>query len=479
MDSLFGPDDIAALLRSPADAAPAAAPKAASSVGGVKAYRELRFLIVEDQEASRKTLKMCIQSMGGFYVDMAVSHGDAIFRIKNRIPDIIVCDYILGDGRTGQQLLEELRYSELLPDRVVFLMVTAERSYEQVVSAVELTPDDYVIKPFSPDVLGLRIEKAVQKKLAFRNFYGFKEAKQLDQAVVELQEMLGRKQAKLYKYDILRCRAETLATMGRIDEAHSAYDEIILIHPFPWAKAGLARMLRLKDRLQDARNAIEDVIATSPNYFEAYDLKATICSEMGDFPEAMRTLEHVTQRTPRNWGRKRTLSTIALQSGEFERAAAVMKDVVDNDVVGSNSLQDSLALARCALASGDIEGAKTAMLAVSPAKLNDIDGAERIEFECVLAVVEGGDGAERFERIRRMIADLHEIPVQTAVDVVGAALAFSDRQMADQITERMMTGKQVRNAFQPLLGVYKSHDLEEPFRTIQKTAAKKRLHKTP
>ncbi|GEM_PF-1004417 len=472
MDLFLGSDEIATLLKDPEDN------KRASSTGkvGLATYKDLRFLVVEDQEASRKTLKMCIQSMGGFSIDMAVSHGDAIFRIKNKMPDIIVCDYILGDGRTGQQLLEELRNGAALPDRVVFLMVTAERSYEQVVSAVELTPDDYVIKPFSPEVLGLRIDKAVQKKLAFSSYYSFKESNLLDQAVAELNDMLKRPAAKNYKYEILRCRAETLANAERTDDALQAYREIIAIHPFPWAKAGLARMLRRKDMLQDARIAIDDVIAVAPNYFEAYDLKATICSEMGDYSEAQKTLEHVAARTPRNWSRKRTLSTVALHNGDFEKAAAVMREVVENDVVGSSSVADCLSMARCALAGGDIDAAKIAMLAVSQATINEIEGPERVEYECVLAVLEGQNGGpERFERIRRMIADLEEIPVQTAVDIVRASLAFYDRQMADRITEKMMVGKQVRHAFQPLLGIYKMHGMEEPFRAIQKQAAKKRL----
>lgn len=471
MDSFLGSDEIASLLESPKEGA-AAAPK-----GLPQPFKELRFLVIEDQEASRKTLKMCIQSMGGFHIDMAVSHGDAVFRIKNKVPDVIVCDYILGDGRTGQQLLEELRQEATLPDRVVFLMVTAERSYEQVVSAVELTPDDYVIKPFSPEVLGLRIEKAVLKKLAFRTFYSLKESNLLDQAVNELNDMLEREPAKPYKYEVLRCRAETLASAGRTEEAQRAYDQIIEIHPFPWAKAGLARMLRLKDRLLDARAAIEDVIAMSPNYFEAYDLKATICSEMGDYGEALKTLEHAAQRTPRNWSRKRTLSSVALHSGDAARAAAVMREVVANDAIRGNTLQDSLAMARCALAGGDVAAAKTAMLAVSPAQVGAMEGMERIEFECVLAVLEGPTGAGRFERIRRMIADQNDIPVQTSVDIVRAALAFCDRQMADRITERMLAGKQARHAFQPLLGIYKLNELEESFRNIQATAARKRLKK--
>lgn len=44
------------------------------------------------------------------------------------------------------------------------MMVTGEQSYEQVVSAVELVPDDYIIKPFSPDKLLLRLERIVAKK---------------------------------------------------------------------------------------------------------------------------------------------------------------------------------------------------------------------------------------------------------------------------------------------------------------------------
>ena len=476
MASFLDADAIASLLEEAKDGrSAAAAPKPTS-----QPFKELRFLVVEDQEASRKTLKMCIQSMGGFHIDMAVSHGDAIYRIKNRIPDVIICDYILGDGRTGQQLLEELRRTELLPDRVVFLMVTAERSYEQVVSAVELTPDDYVIKPFSPEVLGLRIEKAVMKKIAFRTFYSLKESNFLDQAVDELNDMLGREHNKAYKYDIMRCRAETLARAGRTDDAQDAYEKIIEIHPFPWAKAGLARMLRLKDRLQDARTAIEDVITMAPNYFEAYDLKATICSEMGDYGAALQTLEHAAERTPRNWSRKRSLSTVALHSGDAERAAEVMREVVANDVVANNSLQDSLAMARCALAGGDVETAKAVMLAVPQPKIDamhGMSGMEVIEFECVLSVIEGPAGASRFERIRRTIADQVKIPVETSVDIVRAAMAFCDQQMADRITEMMLASKQARHAFQPLLGVYKLNGVEASFRTIQDKAARRRLKK--
>ena len=49
------------------------------------------------------------------------------------------------------------------------MMVTGEQSYEQVVSAVELVPDDYIIKPFSPDKLVLRLDRIMAKKEFFRS----------------------------------------------------------------------------------------------------------------------------------------------------------------------------------------------------------------------------------------------------------------------------------------------------------------------
>ncbi len=440
-------------------------------------YKELRFLVVEDQEPSRKTLKMCIHAMGGFYVDVAVSYGDAMFRIRNNLPDIVLCDYILGEGRTGQQLLEELRRGRMLPDRVVFLMVTAERSYEQVVSAVELTPDDYVIKPFSPEILSLRLDKAVQKKYLFRSFYELRELEQYDDAIEELDWLIGQEQAKPYRYDVLRYRAETLAQAGRIVDAQRAYETIIETFPFPWAKAGLARMLHRQERLEEARSAVDEVIAMSPNYFDAYDLKAAICADGGDYDAAQKTLARAAERAPRNWTRKRMLSTIARHNGDAATAAALMQEVIENDSAAGVALEDNLNLARCALAGDDAEAAKAALQAMAAVDLAALDPAARLEAECLLAVLEGTDGAPRYERLRRSIAELSDVPVQTAVDITRAALVFDDRQMSDVTIEKMLVGRQARLAFQPLLAIYQEHGLEEHFRKVQNRAAHKRLNK--
>jgi DNA-binding response OmpR family regulator len=60
----------------------------------------------------------------------------------------VLCDYNLGDGMDGQELLER-RKTGTLPLSTIWIMITGERKYERVVAAAEMAPDDYILKPFN------------------------------------------------------------------------------------------------------------------------------------------------------------------------------------------------------------------------------------------------------------------------------------------------------------------------------------------
>ena len=167
-------------------------------------YSKKRFLVIDDQPMAREALRSIAQTVGAFAVEFASSYQDAIFRIRNNVPDIILSDYMLGDGRSGQQLLEELRRFNMLPDETIFMMVTGEQSYEQVVSAVELVPDDYIIKPFSPDKLQLRLDRIVAKKDFFAEYYQEKRAQEFAKALAILQKKRDDEAGRPYRFEILR-----------------------------------------------------------------------------------------------------------------------------------------------------------------------------------------------------------------------------------------------------------------------------------
>lgn len=451
--------------------------QAAARRTAVDPHKELRYLIIDDQEATRQTLKICIQSMGGFSVDQAQNFNEAFHRIRAQMPDVIICDYILGTGRTGQQMLEDLRRSESLPDTVAFIMVTAERSYEQVVSAVELAPDDYIIKPFTPATLRTRLDRVIRKKIFFRHFYEHKRNRQFDEALAELETLTQAEDSKPYRFDIMRARAETLLFAQRHQDALESFDTILGIYPFPWALAGRARALQRLNRYEEASEMADDVLEASPNYFEAYDLKADIYCDLGEFDKAQELLHKASERTPRNWRRKRALSNVAKLNGDFDTAQRLIEEVIANDRVASVPLRDRIELARTALASGKIDLAKSTIAELMKVAPESLDPAERLDIECLTAMSLGGEeGTRHFERLRAELGRA-EFHADGALDAIQAALQFSDREMADRLAEKLLTGSEAKRAFHTLLDVYRTHDMESHFRQLQRKIAAHRMER--
>jgi DNA-binding NarL/FixJ family response regulator len=120
-------------------------------------------------------------------------------------------------GRSGQQLLEELRRFNLLADESIFMMVTGEQSYEQVVSAVELVPDDYIIKPFSPDKLVLRLDRIMARRSSSRSTTR-KSAKEYAAALAILEAQRNSEAGRPYRFEILRQRPKccSIAAIPRV-----------------------------------------------------------------------------------------------------------------------------------------------------------------------------------------------------------------------------------------------------------------------
>jgi DNA-binding response OmpR family regulator len=115
----------------------------------------------------RATLRNMLNQSGITRIDDAVSSGTAISQLNKKSYDIILCEYDLGsgagdNGQDGQQLLEDLRHHKLIAQWTIFIMLTSEGVYSKVISAAELTPNDYVLKPFTVDVLQQRSTRAMR-----------------------------------------------------------------------------------------------------------------------------------------------------------------------------------------------------------------------------------------------------------------------------------------------------------------------------
>ena len=121
--------------------------------------RAKKILIIEDYSAMRMSIKEMLHINGAQTMMEADNAKAALAIMEKHKFDIIMCDYNLGIGKNGQQLLEEAKFRKLLTYSTIFIMVTAEQTQSMVLSAMENKPDEYLTKPFNAQQLFSRIEK--------------------------------------------------------------------------------------------------------------------------------------------------------------------------------------------------------------------------------------------------------------------------------------------------------------------------------
>ncbi len=302
---------------------PFAAPASNSPID----YAALRTLVVDDYPGMRNALRLTLSNFGIVKIQTAANAAEALFQIRNKSYDFILCDFNLGEGRDGQQLLEELRHANLIPLETVFMMVTAESYYEKVVATAELAPDDYMIKPFSAEVLRSRLESILLRKRAFREAYRSFAAHDLEAAIAAC-DALVRDQPR-YVVDALRFKGELLVTLGRFDEAEALYKQVIEMRAIPWARLGLARTLHLLQKDDAAEAELHDVLERAPEMVAAYDLLSDVCAAKKDEAGAQAALERGVAISARTVRRQQKLGELAYANGDLAAARTAFAAAID------------------------------------------------------------------------------------------------------------------------------------------------------
>src|SRR5574343_438128 len=436
---------------------------------GGRNYRELRFLVIDDMATVRSTLQILLQALGATQIDITQSHWDALHRIKQRMPDVILCDYNLGDSRTGQQLLEELRREEMLSEGVIFLMVTAETQYPQVVAAVELAPDDYVIKTFTANTLHARLAQLILKKAFFRPYYEQAIRREYGKAVVVLEDLLLTPESRPYRYECERLIAENLLRSDQLDEAEERFQALVDEGDFPWAKLGLARCLVRREELARALNLCEEAIEAAPLYTNAYDLKAQIHANLGEHEAARDTVNAALAIAPLNFERKRRVMDYALKAGDHATAQEIMRSMVQSPQdIEKLSLQDRLSFARAELAGGNKDAAAELLSKIERRPMMPFE--EQISIMCLMVQANPDKGAAEFNRLRQRIA-FTPLPSDTSLDVVRACMVIPDMQVAQMVSVNVLSGPDRRSTFPVLNEIFLSAERKTLFQRIKQEAA--------
>ncbi len=118
-------------------------------------------LVVEDEPAIQELVSFACTS-NGFEVRRAESVAAAQRAIRERLPDLVILDWMLPD-RAGIELLRELRGDDRTKALPVILL-TAKGAESDRVAGLDAGADDYVVKPFSPRELVSRVRAVFRRR---------------------------------------------------------------------------------------------------------------------------------------------------------------------------------------------------------------------------------------------------------------------------------------------------------------------------
>ena len=307
----------------------------------------LTALIIDDAMTVRQSVRTILGQLGITRVDTASSIGEARRRIGNGCADIILCDFHFGAGTTGQEFLEELRHNGALPLSTVFFMITAEASYEKVVSVAEIAPDDYLLKPFTSGQLGERLLRAWRKKKFLNPIFREIEANRLEQAVYVAQARL--EEGGPFRSDVARLLAGILVELGRNSEAMQIYEKLLQDKVIPWAKLGLAKVYSSTGRQAEAEKIMQTIVEANDIYVDAYDQLAAHYIQEGREAEAMQVMEKALKVTPHNLDRLQKAGQMAYRLGDNEKARQFLEKAVAHG--GNSTLLDIRSVMYLAIAS--------------------------------------------------------------------------------------------------------------------------------
>jgi DNA-binding NtrC family response regulator len=163
-----------------------------------------RVLVVDDEPGVRESLRMCLRD--ACEVDLAASVDEAVARVREDPPDLVLLDLVMP-GRSGFELLAELGSRPGAPAVVV---LTGTTTLATAIDAMKQGAADYLTKPFEVDALRIKVRQLLERRALER------EVREL-RAQVESRDragdLLGRSEAMQEVFRTIRRVAASRVTV--------------------------------------------------------------------------------------------------------------------------------------------------------------------------------------------------------------------------------------------------------------------------
>ncbi|RUO65543.1 Tetratricopeptide repeat-containing protein [Pseudidiomarina planktonica] len=427
-----------------------------------------RILIIDDQKPFQVMLKGLLHTMGARQVTAKSTGESGVAAHTNQPFDILLVDYNLGHGKNGRQVLEELQVRQLVRDDTIFFLITGDNSRPMVLSALELQPDDYLMKPFSQGLLRTRLVRAFKKRKALKTIYQTLYRHQYADCIKACQEHIDAKGH--YSNYCRKLTAELFLKLGQFDEAEQRLLELLEEQRFTWGVMTLARTRLLQNKPDEAIELAREVLSKNTNAVDAQDLIAECHVQAERLGDALESARKAVGLAPFSIERQSNFARIARDNAEFELARQAMHHVLE--ISRKSVFRDPRHL--CTYIRSILDAAENAdeprqvgkyqteaTIALQRARYDDNLVYSELEYQelehVVMARIESFNGRFREaqhhlnEVVGQSLAQQSDISPELAPDVLSVLLDLGEYEKANQLSERMEQQHQLDDYSQRLL----------------------------
>ncbi len=323
--------------------------------------KPLKILLVDDYPNMRKSIRDMLRTVDAEHISEAGDGAGALKAMGKEQFDVVLCDYSLGNGKNGQQVLEEARAGRLLPFYTTFIMISTEQTPSMVLGATEIKPDEYLAKPFNAHQLYTRIEKNHARKSYFYQVEREASRGNIAAAIHHCEQLLQNENRKMHT-STLKMRAELAMKSGDYETAEHIYQQVLEKRELNWARLSLGIIDLQQNHVQAAIDCFKGLIQSSPLFLEAYDWLSKAYLASKDTQAAEDILLQAVQLSPSSVLRQKKLARTAESNNSLQVAESAYRNAVKYGQFSMHrSSSDFVQLARIYQKTGMPEKAHSAL----------------------------------------------------------------------------------------------------------------------
>lgn len=257
-------------------------------------------LIIESQPLAQSHLKYSLLALGFNNIDVADRGYLATRALATNFYDLVICSSDIANGPDGYQLFENLVVHQLLPNATCFVFVSSKHDVALNQSALELQPDDFVLKPYSAKEIEGRLTKALKRKLYLREPLKQVDKKNYPGAFERLNELVNQSPSQNELQCILRLKGDLLIKLERWSMAKAFFAKLNDKKPSSWSKTGYAQSLVELGESETAQSTLQSLMLSSQTSLKAHDLMAKLLFQQNEFEQAAVHYKKAVAQSPRN-----------------------------------------------------------------------------------------------------------------------------------------------------------------------------------